>query len=287
MKYFVYLFTALVFISCEKVIDMEIPDKGRRPVINGLISDGGVPEICLHRSRYILDNSYSFDVVNNALVIITYPGGISDTLKQLGSVTSYKSTSPLSGNGNFTLYVAAEGYQITAKTDIPAPVPIQTTDTSTMVIESRQYFEIDMKFNDPPGTKNYYMAEVQREGWSGEWYNLFTTTSDMNASGEYNGKIIFSDELFNGLSKTFRIEISKEDLTSVSDSVNLMVNLYSLSYDSYMYMLTVEQSGYNSPFTEPVVVYSNIKEGYGIFAGYSVAGFPMKVPAFKGTIYWE
>jgi len=131
------------------------------------------------------------------------------------------------------------------------------------------------------------MAGVEREGYSGEWIPIFVATSDLNASGEYKGMILFKDDLFNGMNKTMRLELSKSDLWSQEDSVNLMIKLYSLSYDCYMYMLTVEQAGYDSPFMEPVVVHTNIKEGYGIFAGYSVSVFPLKVPAYKEPVWQE
>jgi hypothetical protein len=129
------------------------------------------------------------------------------------------------------------------------------------------------------------MAGIEREGESGVWYSVFATTSDMNASGEYHDKVLFKDDLFDGLNKSFRLEIYKNDLWSQQDSVNLLVKLYSLSYDCFMYMLTAEQAGYDSPFMEPVVVYTNVKEGYGIFAGYSVAVLPVKVPAFNGPVW--
>jgi hypothetical protein len=285
MKYFSIILAVIAFSSCEKVIDMDIPDKGRRPVINCLISEGGVPEVCIHRSRYILDNTWQFDAINNAVVIISYPGGVTDTLTQTSPGSTYKSNSQLAGNGSYNLYVSAEGYQVTAKTEIPVPVSINGADTGTMVIDNNHYLRVDLKFSDPPGSRNYYMAGIEREGESGVWYSVFATTSDMNASGEYHDKVLFKDDLFDGLNKSFRLEIYKNDLWSQQDSVNLLVKLYSLSYDCFMYMLTAEQAGYDSPFMEPVVVYTNVKEGYGIFAGYSVAVLPVKVPAFNGPVW--
>jgi hypothetical protein len=57
-----------------------------------------------------------------------------------------------------------------------------------------------------------------------------------------------------------------------SDSTIIVVSLMSLSEDYFKYKLSLEkyQETAGDPFAQPVQVYSNVENGFGIFGGYSV-----------------
>lgn len=50
--------------------------------------------------------------------------------------------------------------------------------------------------------------------------------------------------------------------------MELQINKVSPAYYNYKETLALQSSINNNPFAEPVSVYSNIRNGYGIFAGY-------------------
>lgn len=50
--------------------------------------------------------------------------------------------------------------------------------------------------------------------------------------------------------------------------MELQINKVSPAYYNYKETLAPQSSINNNPFAEPVSVYSNIRNGYGIFAGY-------------------
>ena len=195
--------------------------------------------------------------------------------------------STVSDPGQYRINVITDGIVISAVTSIPEKIPVLSTDTGTTVIDQVHYYTVDINFTDKPGQKNYYMAGLRRASDYGNYYDIFASSSDMSVTGVYEDKLIFSDELFDGKNKSFSIEIEKSNLWSSNDSVDLEVDLYSLSYDMYMYFITLESQSYDSPFSEPVIVHSNINNGYGIFAGYSVFRYIIKVPAYNGSGWVE
>jgi hypothetical protein len=81
-------------------------------------------------------------------------------------------------------------------------------------------------------------------------------------------EVIFTDELFNGQKISIKIN---SDIQSYQPGMVIYWTLINHSEDYFMYKKTfnVYQSVEGNPFAEPVQVFSNIKNGYGIFAGYS------------------
>ena len=90
----------------------------------------------------------------------------------------------------------------------------------------------------------------------------------------FYGRAVFSDALFDGTSHG--IEIAFEPYTYPGFKPQFSVILSTLSSDLFMYLHTLnrhenEAAGIGSDYASevfPVPVYSNINNGYGIFAGY-------------------
>jgi len=84
--------------------------------------------------------------------------------------------------------------------------------------------------------------------------------------------IIFDDAVFNGKKHLLKIysediRVAKSDLSK--KDVPVYIYFRSINKELYNYYLSMKK--YNevqdNPFSEPVNVYSNIKNGYGIFGG--------------------
>lgn len=287
MRNIILLIILLFSVSCEKIIDMSIPDNGRKPTVNCLIGDSNRVELMLHRSRHILDNSYQFDVINNALVIFTDNNNQSDTLSEYLNTGAYQSMQTILNPGSYKVQIIADGVTINSQTTIPVPSVISGLDTGSYFFDNMTNFRIDIRFEDNPGEKNYYMIGLVGEGVYGEKPDIWIFSSDLSITSDFQGRPLFPDDLFNGKNKTLRIETDKNNLYSENDSLDLTIELFALSYDAYMYFVTSQAQMYtgDSPFSEPVVVYSNITQGYGIFAGYSVSRKTIRVPSFgEGVI---
>lgn len=117
-------------------------------------------------------------------------------------------------------------------------------------------------------------------------------TEDKNPGLGDNGKV-FSDELFDGqqytLQITFEVTVGAWAYSSIGDEVEIevaaerfFIELRSLSKDYYQYKHTValQDAVSSDPFAEPVQIYNNIENGYGIFGGYNVALFEFSLEEF-------
>ncbi len=172
---------------------------------------------------------------------------------------------------------------------LPSSVPISNLsyavkDSSTYYDEymNGSYgnctFDLTVRFNDPASAENYYL-------FSGYSYTIDNYSSDTledriyfdqkegeNAFVEtYSSEgLIFSDKYFNG--KSFSFSVAVEDWDFTTGKAYFFV-LSSLSRNAYLYKksLAMYENSHNNFFAEPVQIYNNIKNGYGIFAGYSSA----------------
>ncbi|NQY66446.1 MAG: DUF4249 family protein [Flavobacteriales bacterium] len=71
--------------------------------------------------------------------------------------------------------------------------------------------------------------------------------------------------MFNGGTKTMSLALEYHDLGNML----VRVNLYNISRELFFYNRSFElyNESYGNPFAQPVQVYSNIENGFGIFAG--------------------
>lgn len=93
----------------------------------------------------------------------------------------------------------------------------------------------------------------------------------------FTNSIVFKDVLFNGTEPELTFKTSGG---GISRSNMLTVTLRTLSEDGYNYLRTAHLQNTTSgdPFAQPVNVYNNIENGFGIFAGYSASIYKRDVP---------
>ncbi|MCE5345392.1 MAG: DUF4249 domain-containing protein [Bacteroidales bacterium] len=313
MKYSI-LFTIflILFTSCQD--DLEIPDTGRKIVINGLITTDSLLNVDISRSAYItnvreyvfrsdLDNAevcfYQDDVRMDSLyhsILYVYSGGVFFT----GNYCS-KSVYPLPGK-QYKIVVKAPGLpDATATTIIPDLVRIERVDTSRIILTTtstnRSYrMTYNIEFTDPVNETNYYLFNVCRKPRSRSYSNNISfDCSDPIVEEELKDNnliygIAFSDKIINGKKYSLTITVDGNWLSSYSykfphtvddymkdnyidNKKTYYFNLYSIPEEYFKYIQTMnlyfERQG--NPLYEPVMVYSNVTGGYGIFAGAAVS----------------
>ena len=116
---------------------------------------------------------------------------------------------------------------------------------------------------------------VESSGWEGIWFQSSEPSFDDKDfwDDSFDGKIIlFNDQLFNGNNKTFYTDIGywKE-----LDSIKVILHTVSESFYKYHTSSGLQnQNGFSEILgAEPVVVYSNIENGFGIFTATSKTHF--------------
>ncbi len=162
----------------------------------------------------------------------------------------------------------------------------------------RFYFEIE--FNDPPGNNYYYIsaaAPVLKLDTTNNIREFYTWQYAEILSGELpghqlyiNNSLLFSDATFQSKKKkitgtaTMYSDVdylfSNQDLSRfekgniyILDKSKLHIELHSLSKDAYNFCSSYAKRMrlQDDIYSEPVIIYSNVKNGLGIFAGENIS----------------
>lgn len=180
---------------------------------------------------------------------------------------------------------------------LPVAVVAERVDTMTRTdMEGYPYLQARVRFTDPPGQENYYRLSVRRiEGFALKsddssvmpdsvmvYSDDFTFSSvdeplinpasdeDLFGDNVSNRYSIFSDELIEGKTYdlSFRLYSAKKD-TANYEFIHFVFELQSITKDLYLFLRSsaAHYQTRNSPFSEPVIVYSNIVNGLGIAGG--------------------
>jgi len=284
------IIASVLFFSCEKDVDIDIPDKGRKIVVNSVFDNDFPIELTLHRSLYILDNG-QFRVISDAGVYLYENDLIKDTLKEAETKGLYISSVYPKPGFKYKIKVNDNNEIVDSECTMPQVISIANIDTQSITREGEKYLRLSIQINDEPGVKNYYRAGIVREGWfynneenyEDMYYFMYYETTDLSVSDNYDGTKLFTDNLFDGKVYTFNMDIHKGHLYNNTDSINTFIILENLSEAYYLYTRSSSQQMYlqGNPFSEPVIVYSNINNGYGIFAGASRLIKYFKLPAYE------
>lgn len=302
MKKLIYILPVLIWLaSCEKEISVKVPEYTPRLVVN---CSGEVNEpiwVSVSKSIGVLNyNGLQNLEVTNATVKLFVNGNYVETLEQnpdsLGLSHFFSKTIVQQGN-EYRIVISAPGFTDAEATSSVTPfVPFSVERIRNVRITQygNMQDEIRISFTDAPARDNHYMLQL----W--ESYEFDTSTSQgpypryygggcINSSDPsieslgdfsfeeneclYAKEIFISDELFNGRTKELKLYVDTTWGFSHRDSMTGQVfygkiRLYNLSDAYYKYLKTYNYASNNSgnPFAEPINVYTNIVNGYGIFS---------------------
>ncbi len=300
-----YSIILLFIVSCQKEIN--IPDTGRKIVINGLINTNDTLAVHISKSLYIGDSTklLTTDSLTDATVIIYENNQLSDTLTYQKNKTYGLNTDRLVNyKGNYLVPKSGKEYKLMIKyagypdvystTRIPNIVKIEKVDTSVVTLSGT--FEewqcnisliCDIQFTDTENEENYYLFNVYRSFDDNDAVGIELICNDPVVEeelrkGTMQFGLAFSDKTING--KTYRLRIILEGanigMPFCDDNypfpphkTSIYFRLYSIpkEYFKYIQTLNLFYKNYNNPLAEPTQVYSNIEGGYGIFAGAAIS----------------
>lgn len=286
-------FTSIFFVGtllfgCELVVDVEVPLERRRLTLNSFFTPDSVWKANIVLSRHILDNAESYDSVTNANIVIYQDGVPIQALTHIGYGEYRSATGNILPGTTYEIRADVPGYSsVRSKSSVPTPVRIKDLNVTFEQTDSwSQEAIFSFKFNDLPNEANYYEVKllVHRKN---KYFNGMDTiesvyegsayieSEDPAIQSENNGfhdGLIFKDILFEGKEVTvkFKTYLGRSYPSGNSEEVTYKVYLRTLSEDYYLYMTTASLQEYTSgdPFAQPVTVYNNIENGFGVFAGY-------------------
>ncbi len=300
-KYFYNLMSIILFLlialSCESVVDVDLPKHKPMLVVNCCANTEKPWEVNVSLSKGILEEG-DIKIVPNAKIEILDNNNKSVSEFNHYNDGIYKSTGAKpKANINYTLRVTTEEYgTATSNCILPKPVEIEnvTVDTTTNKYQEKE-FELTITFTDTPNEENFYgLSILKKTEWddgnsdvSKEWFTskdilikeeeaLFEDNrSDETFRGE---QAFFDDLLLQG--KQYRLKIFLHQYNSYyTKTVSYTVLLVTINKDYYRYIITskTQRETDQNPFAQPTIIYNNIKNGLGIFGGYSVSKYSLKL----------
>jgi hypothetical protein len=268
----------VIAISCTKELNYELQDE-TRIVVNSLLKPNEPISLNLSTTTSVL-GTYN-DSLRTYHVRLSAAGNLLiDTVTGSGL---FATNIDWDVKTNYRIEVESEDLpSVWVEDSIPPIVFIQESKyfPSVGVDEyGDKYSRISVTFTDPQDYENYYELIIQN-GESSYWYyadggtDLPVIDPVLQNEGDmsyYPSTYFFSDELFNGQTYTIRI--------NGHGSYQLKARLRSVSKNYYLYQKYYTRHVYNQQFrgdfwetvfmSEPQSMYTNVKNGYGIFAGYT------------------
>ncbi len=298
-KYFLQIILlGFIFSSCTKLEDVsDFPTEDPKLVVNSVFTPDSFWYFEVSKSLSVLDQA-NLNYIDDATIKLYENGILLETLSTPttyndGRIAFHSSTNkPIVGK-NYSIKVSASGFE-DVSSEGSLPNSIVALDVSKLSIISKTIevydsstYDINAKMTitlmDPVNEDNYYelyLFSIDTFYW--DWtdssvYDLTTYmeylySEDPSVEGynHYNlGSVLFTDHLFDGETHEMTFDIYTYTHT-YSPSKKFYAMLRTHSRDSYLYekSSSLYMSGSDNFFAEPVQVYNNIDNGYGIFGGY-------------------
>ncbi len=288
------------FVSCEKTVIIDVPVAASKLVVNGVVQANNVFAINVSKSEAVLtSNTVNSFKVNNANVTLYENGLLKDTFLFNNVNNNY-----VAKNG--TVSTVNKTYKLIASLNGFATVDAETTTPSNIVIQNISRVrnartdangntedEVKIKFIDNASEVNYYIFKIKKPNYSNgaqvQYDNIFCIKSnDVDIDRTSNGdptdvnscidrEFLMTDKNFNGSTKTITLFIDSYNLAEFTNTFNqrkyksiIEINSISKNYYNYRRSIQTYRDNEDNPFSEPVLVYSNVNNGYGIFSSFTV-----------------
>ena len=286
---FFTILLVLVFFSCEKVIPLEGGILKSKLVVNSVFLTDSFCQLHLSSSINVYDTN-TFKNILDATVFLNDSNG--NNIDQLSHVINgfYLGNQSLVTGKSYYLQVEHDNFNsVFASSSIPNAISNIYIDTSSYTQNGKEKIKVKLTFKDEKHVNNYYKLAVKvgktlkdsnvvngslivdtiKES---SWLKIHKDHTILESTIS-NKETIFSDNSFNGSS--FTIDFSIKDIikkTNKNDNINLdFIELYFYNIDSSLYnyhkSLKIYSDNYSILFAQPVQVFSNIQNGFGIFTG--------------------
>jgi hypothetical protein len=291
---FVFILVFIFAISCENDIDIKSPFAPKYMVVNSLITPDTNVIVSLTYTKADTDTKDYY--IPDANVKILW----SDTSENLNYTDSgfYLSKIKPRIGQTYILEVKKNDTLLSAETKIPTlpefsiDVKLNTGYSQDML---QNYSDLNITIKDNPNEKNFYEIFIpttynggnQENNFVTDAYTLFNCSDDpvLYSEAYTNGNypfILISDKNFKEQNQTINLEpllttykdnfndtiIIGSDFFLVFRSVSDEYYKFKKSFEIYMNNNSYDQ-GFLATLNKTVGIFSNIKNGYGIFAAYT------------------
>ena len=282
MKFLTYtalLCLAALISACESEVpgDLGLHDYEGETVVNAAFSSDHTPRVFVSRSKGILEAT-PYTYIGDASVRIIQNG--KSIALEHNTFGIYETDQSLLAGQPFKVEVTTASGTTTGEDIIPDPVVIKSLkhiDTIGVLGLGQTISKTTLVWDDAADEENHYeLLMYQMTGDTIDFMPMNSTSLSIinGSSGEifsngdnYINRFLIADDLFNG--KEFTLDVFT---LSPRKGDTIYVSLKSLSpiYFDYLLNRQLAAESIGDPFAEPISAVTNITNGLGIVAGYSL-----------------
>ncbi|HAI43117.1 MAG TPA: DUF4249 domain-containing protein [Maribacter sp.] len=254
MKRFILIILGFIlFISCEDVIEVELPENDTRLVVNGVIrvdeNQEFLPiEIAVSESSSFFDEN-TVASLKSAIIYYGTPNADAPEILEGGGISNLAEVEPGSGiwvpdpsfdsdqrirvssieEGDvFQLILETENEQFFATTTYVKSVPIDSLEQGDETLFSGDETEVIVTFTDPGESNDFYLLDLD--------------------FGEF---LVTEDEFYQGQTFVFSYFYDNELAINTSSVVNISLLGVDEQFYNYMNQIIVQSGGDQGPFQTP------------------------------------
>jgi hypothetical protein len=273
MKIFIFIFffiSLLIIIGCREQVLNEFPDFEQIPTVNSILTAGEA--LTVHVSMTGKMDTVKLQCVDNANIQLFIDGHFKENLAYTGE-GNYLSTEIVKPLATYQCLVDIPGNKtITCFDSVPQANSVYNISMNQFAgkdDEGENYSSITFSFKNDSKQKNYYEVKLSKQLWAGLSNIPIIEINDPILLSSGLPKAIFSNELIKGDSYTMMVNYMNRQ------KYPIVLEVRSISHDYYLYIrqLYLYNIGRYPEFGNGAItafpLFSNIQDGYGIFAGYS------------------
>ncbi len=271
---------SICFSSCKKRIG-EVSNFEPIPVVNSLLVSGEA--ITVNVSFAKAPDSLGVSFCDNARVLLFEDNVFVDELQYNNTLNLYVSDCIAKENKTYTCNVIIPNFDtLYATTTIPKSVNIYNPQVNQICgydDEGYPYPSISFSFNNNPNIDEFFEANLYKVSSYDQdyYYKCYVyKPSDPVILNEGTGFPVFSNNIIKD--SLYQMEISYTYWNGSKPDDEYVFMLMKLSneyykyikylYSYYDYLNSIEEI--NIGILKPIYSYSNVKNGYGVFAGISI-----------------
>ncbi len=285
-----------IFNACETTEKIDdFPLRPSQLVINCFFTQDSTWEFQVSKSLSVLDNA-DLKFINNATIKLFKDSALIETITEQDADSWYRSDNNLPEMGaEYSIEVSSPDFGKTLLAKEYTPQAVTVSNVSVVLTDSsyyeginydgRRYYggnvegNFNILFTDPTIIDNYYQLSIfyndtiySQDSLEYDLYRYeLPISSDDGAiqnDGDNPARLLLTDNIFDG--QDYQLKVNFNDWRARRGKT-YYIELISLNRSGYLYRKSIDDynQARNDPFAEPVMVYCNIENGYGIFSGYS------------------
>lgn len=252
IPFFLIIFFALVFTSCEKVVDLDLDNAPQALVIEAVMHDSiGDNYVIISKSKPFNENTGGFETISGATVVITDNLGNSFSfIEILAGVYNSPTLKGIEGR-TYNLSVYADKKSITA----------QSTMQPKINLDSLSHEKIDRPFSDPNDPIEY---RIYTHFYDTPNFKNYYRIKAFSRTVKQEGVLVLNDDLIDGdhvVFPIFRNEFEEND--------TVLVQLLSIEEENFRYFNALSSSQGGEVPGNPETNLNGAENVVGFFAAYA------------------